>query len=201
MANRRLDWLVYTIFKRIVPYYTRNYARNTRDQDECDMQEYAHHVLDEEELAGPSTTARAHPPIPLAPRAPRSEVSHARAEETLDKLMERMRTAVDVAKAEGRGAAALSAAITFVRRAAIKVEMAGLSLVANPLVANGGDNSTKRKEPAALGGAGKRRRTAGSVPVVKLVPNAASGRARKPKALRKQLAAMPGAAAAGQAAG
>ena len=37
MANRRLDWLVYTIMERIVPYYIRKYRHKVEETDEADI--------------------------------------------------------------------------------------------------------------------------------------------------------------------
>jgi hypothetical protein len=68
-ANRRLDWLVYTIMERIVPYFFRKYARNTRDQDECDLMAYVHTRIggdDKDEDASVDGTDTAAGPVSQA---------------------------------------------------------------------------------------------------------------------------------------
>jgi hypothetical protein len=67
-----------------------------------------------------------------------------------------------------------------------------------PLVANAGDGSLIRDDPAALGGGNRKRRRAAekpddAPPPQTLLAAAAPGKAKKPKAIWDQLLATPGA--------
>ena len=207
MANRRLDWLVYTIMHRIVPYYVRNLARNTRDQDECDMMAHVHATLADDDDDDGMAASDAAPPRagpPAAPRAPRSQLWRvAVANKTIADLVAELLSSVQEVSAAGYMQGATAEAATYLRRGIAAVK--GVAHGAPPtFLSNAGDNLTERKDPPALkerarGGKGKRTGAAAAEPgeapakCVKLLPNKATGGKAKPKQLLAQLKATPGA--------
>jgi hypothetical protein len=202
MANRRLDWLVYTIMHHIVPYYVRNNARNTHDKDVRDMMAYVHAMRDAEAEAAADEaddTCVGAPEEEHVVPAPRTQQwrSENLAEDIVT-LRAQVLEAHAAARAAGKGQAAMADEKQSLQRLLLKIAKTTAGVApAEPLVPNAGDNRQTRKDPRVLGGAGggggKKRRPSGDgeapSPKRKLLPNN-SARKKKPKQLRAQLAAM-----------
>ena len=200
MANRRLDWLVYTIMHRIVPYYARKVARQARSADITHLMAYIHASV-------VSTAATETSPEPATRRAmalgPRARPAVVPPSVDLDALLAELRQSLAAAAEAGAGPAAVEQAARQIKVAILGAnELAAGTAHTAQLIANCGDNSLLRKEPAQLGGGskarGKRGRKPGAgadadgVEPAALLPAAASGgKAKKPKTLRGQLMAMP----------
>jgi hypothetical protein len=205
MANRRLDWLVYTIMRHIVPYFVRNNARNNHDKDERDKMAYVHamqaaQVSAEAEAAVAEEADCAYTPASEEVQvvaAPREQLW--RAENTaadIVALRAQVLEAHAAARAAGKGMAALADEKESLQRLLLKMQMttAGTSS-AEALLPNPGDNHQTRSDPRALGGTGGKKRRAdgdgrGAAPKRKLLPNNPT-RTKAPKQLRKQLEATP----------
>ena len=116
MANRRLDWLVYTIMERIVPYYVRKYVQKERKTDTSDLMAYIHELRATEAAAAATAAEPAAQPTAAA-RAPRARPVVAPKRADLAGLWAELGAALNVAHDAGVGAKADAAAEDFLKRA------------------------------------------------------------------------------------
>ena len=202
MANRRLDWLIYTIMERIVPYYVRKYVRRERKTCTSDLMAYIHELRAADVAAAATSQPAARPAA--AVRAPRARPIAAPKRVDLAGLWAELQAALSAAHDAGVGAAADADASGFLKNAIYaaqcKVAEAGAA-APQPLLKNPGDDSLVCGVPAALGGnRGKKRSRAqskpaaadgGDAPPQKLLPANVPGKAKKPKPLHAQLLATP----------
>jgi len=170
LVGKRVDWLIYTLFDSIFPYYALKNARNTRAADERAAAHYVHANLLPSGGAGP-----AGPPAAILPPADGARAAAAAAAgavrqaaaiptvlSELSALYAQLLTA-GVATSELVNEKRLLNEVlkSFQRKLAGPASALLASLLPLP-----GDNSQKRKDPAALGGrCFKKLRAKGASPV------------------------------------
>lgn len=196
MANRRLDWLVYTILHRIVPYYVRHHVGNTRVADERDLMEFVHGRL-REECASAAEVAQPGALVPARTSAARTAAAAQRGtahrEATLEKHAAQLLELVRQAAALGHGVEAHATALRAIKAAKISMGqlIAGTS-VGGTLLPVAGDDHQQRRRPREFGGglgsSPKRKKKVDSTPPVQqLLRNKQAGKQRKAKSVRQQL--------------
>jgi len=195
MANRRLDWLIYTILHHIVPYYMRKHGRNAWRDEQRNLTAFCQSgLLAVALLAPPGAVAAPANPVRVAAGLAHAERAQS---ELLDAQLASFASKLAEARAAGIGSAALANTAGLLKSALISVElaMARGAAASTPLVPVPGGNSLVRADPAVLGGSApsgsqrKRARAEGQAPPLVAVKKA--GRTPKPKGLGAQLRAMP----------